>query len=62
MHGSVHSPPADATVHGNVHISSILFKLIVYFFDMVGGYWKIFMTYETKYDSRTFIVKTTLTL
>ena len=57
MHGSVHSPLTDAIVHGNVHISSILFKLIVYFFEMLYGYWKLFRTYETEFGSRTLFAK-----
>ena len=57
MHGPVHSPPTDLIVHGSVHISSILRKLIVYLFDVLYGYWKLFMMYETEFGSRTLFAK-----
>ena len=57
MHGNVHSPLTDLILHGNVHISSILCKLSVYFFDVLYGYWKLFMAYETEFGSRTLFAK-----
>ena len=57
MHGSVHSPLIDLIVHGSVHISSILRKLIVHLFDVLYGYWKLFTMYDTDSDRRTLFAK-----
>ena len=44
-------------MRGDALFSSTLRKLFVYLFDVLYGYWKLFMMYDTESDSRTLFAK-----
>ena len=52
MHGCV--LPVLLTVHGSVHILFISRDFIVYFYDMVRGYWKLVVALDAKFGGRVF--------
>ena len=44
-------------MRGDALFSSTLRKLFVYLFDVLCDYWKFFLMYDTKSNSRTLFVK-----